>query len=86
MISPEGCGLLCQAMLDTILKHPDHPFYLPISFTIVNGDVVVDNVQSFAELCKAAHKLSTIVCLNVVWLAPMGNQVIIQELGGPSAV
>ena len=52
-------------MLDTILKHPDHPFYLPISLTITNGDVMMDNTKPFEELCKAAHKLSAIVGLDV---------------------
>ena len=56
-------------MLETIFKHPDHPFYLPIEFTIANGDVVVDNTQP----CKAAHKLGTIICPDVAWLAPTGN-------------
>ena len=73
-------------MLDTILKHPDHLFYLPIGFTIANGDVVVDDIQSFTEPCEATRKPSTIVCPDIVWLAPMGNQVIIQELGDPLAV
>ena len=48
-------------MLDTILNHPDHPFYLPVGLTVTNGDVVMDNAQPFAELYKAAHKLGTIV-------------------------
>ena len=83
MVYPKGCKLLCQAMSDTILKHPDCPFYLPISFTIANGDVVVDNAQPFIEPCKAARKLGAVVCPDVAWLAPTDNQVIIQELGGP---
>ena len=83
MVHPEGCRLLHQAMPDTILKHPDHPFYLPIGLTVANGDVVVDNAQLFAELCKAASKLHAIVCLDIVWLAQAGNQIIIQELGEP---
>ena len=53
MVPPERCRLLHQVMLDTILKHPDHPFYLPIGFTIAKGDVVVDNTQPFTELCEA---------------------------------
>ena len=65
MVHPKGCGCLGQAMLDTILEHPDHPFYLPISLTIANGDVVMDNTKPFVELCKAAHKLSAIVGLDV---------------------
>ena len=83
MVHPKGCGHLGQAMPDTILEHPDHLFYLPIGLTVANGDVVMDNAQPFAELCKAAHKLGTIVGLDVAQLAPMGNQVIVQELGCP---
>ena len=60
-------------MLDTILEHPDHPFYLPIGLTVANGDVVMDDAQPFAELCKVAPKLSTIFGLDVARLAPMGN-------------
>ena len=86
MVSPKRCGLLCQAMLDAILKHPDHPFYLLIGFTVANGNLVVDDAQPFADPCEAAHKLSAIVCLDIVWLAPMGKQVIIQELSGPPTV
>ena len=73
-------------MPDAIFKHPDRPFDLPIGFAIANGDVVMNNDQPFTEPSKAAHKLGTIVCPDVVWLAPMGSQVIIQELGGPQAV
>ena len=77
MVHPKGCGLLCQAVLDIIPKHPNHLFYLPIGTTIATGDVVVDDAQPFTESCKAAHKLGTVVCLDVAWLALMGNQVII---------
>ena len=83
MVCPKGCGLLCQAALDTILKCHDCPFYLPIGFTVANGDVVMGNAQPFTELCKATCKLSTVICLDVVWLALTGNQVIIQELSSP---
>ena len=86
MVHPERCGLLCQATLDIILKCPNHLFYLPIGFTIANCDMVVDNAQPFEEPCKAALKLSAIVSPDIAWLALMGNQVIIQELGGPPAV
>ena len=86
MVYPKGCGLFCQAVLDTIPYHSDHPFYLPLSFTVTNDDVVVDDDQPFTEPCKAACKLSTVVCPDVVWLAPMGNQVIIRELGSPPAM
>ena len=48
-------------MLNAILKHPDHLFYLLIGFAIANGDVVVDDAQPFVEPCKAAHKLGTII-------------------------
>ena len=85
MVHPKGCGLFCQAAPDTIFKHPDCLFYLPIGFTIANNDVVVNNAQPFTEPCEATHKLSVVVCPDVVWLAPMGNQVIIQELGCPPA-
>ena len=78
MVCPKSCRLLYQATPDTILKHPNHPFYLPVGFTVANGDVVVDNAQPFTEPCEAARKFSTIVCLDVAWFAPMGNQVIIQ--------
>ena len=77
MVHPKGCRLFCQAMLDAILKHPDHLFYLTIGFAIANGDVVVDDVQHFVEPCKASHKLGTIIYQKIMWLAPMGNQVII---------
>ena len=60
-----------------ILERPDHPFYLPIGLTIANGDVVMDNARPFSEPCKAASKLSAIVGPDVVWLAPIGNQIII---------
>ena len=86
MVSPKGGGLLCQAMPDTILKCPDHPFHLPIGFTIAYSDVVVDNAQPFIEPCKAACKLGAIVCPDVARLAPTGNQVIIQKLSCPLAV
>ena len=66
MICPEGCGHLGQAMPDTILKHPDCPFNLPVGFTVTNGDVVVDNAQLFTELCKAARKLGNIFYLDIV--------------------
>ena len=63
--------------MHTILECPDHLFYLPIGLTVANGDVVMDDAQPFAQSCKAACKLSAIAGLDVVWLAPMGNQVII---------
>ena len=83
MVHPKGCGRLGQAVLDTILEHPDCLFYLPIGLTVANGDVVMDNAQPFAEPCKAACKLSAIVGPDIVWLAPTGNQIIIQELNHP---
>ena len=83
MVCPKGCCYLGQAVLDTILKHPDCPFYLPFGLTIANSNVVMDNTQPFVEPCKAAHKLGAIVGLDVVCLAPMGNQVIVQELSCP---
>ena len=86
MVHPERCMLLYQAMLDTILKHPDPLFYLPIGFTVANSDVVVDDAQPFTKLCEAACKLGAIVCPDVAWLAPTGNQVIIQELSSPPDV
>ena len=73
MVHPKGCGLFGQAAPDTILKHPDHPFYLPIGLTVANGDMVIDDTQPFAEPCKTAHKLGTVVGLDVAWLAPTGN-------------
>ena len=66
MVHPEGYRLICQATLDAIFKHPGHPFYLPIGFAVANSDVVVDNTQSFAELCKAAHKCGTVFCPDIV--------------------
>ena len=86
MVHPEGCRLLHQAALDAVLKHPDRLFHQSIGFAVANGDIVMEDAQPFTELCKAAHKLGTIVCLDVVWLAPTGNQVIIQELGCPPAM
>ena len=86
MVYSEGYRLLYEATPHTIPKHPDHPFYLPIGFTVTNGDVVVDDTQLLAELCKAAHKLGTVICPDVTWLAPVGNQIIIQELSCPPAI
>ena len=86
MVCPEGCGLLHQATPDSILKHCDCPFYLPIGFAVTNGDVVVDSAQIFAEPCKAACKYGTVVCPDIALFAPTGNQVIIQELSSPLAV
>ena len=83
MVHPKGCGRLGQATLDTILECPACAFYLPIGLTVANGDVVIDDAQPFTELCKAAHKFSSIVGPDVAWLAPMGNQVFVQELGRP---
>ena len=77
MVYLERCGLLCQAMPDTILKCPDYPLYLPIGFAIANGDVVVDDAQPLAELCKTAHKLGATIYPELVWLGPAGNQIII---------
>ena len=78
--------LFCQAVPDTILKHPDHLLYLPVGFAVANGNAVMDDAQPFTELCEAAHKLGVIVCPDVVWLAPTGNQAIIQQLGSPPAM
>ena len=86
MVHPKRCRLLCQATLDTILKCPDCVFYLPVGFAVANGNAVMDDAQPFTELCEAAHKLVVIVCPDVVWLAPTGNQAIIQQLGGPPAM
>ena len=83
MVCPKGCSILCQAILDAILKHPDYLFYLPIGFTIANGVVVMDNAQPFIELCKTACKLGAVIYPDLVWLAPTGNQVIIQEPSSP---
>ena len=83
MVCPKGCGHLGQAMLDTILEHPDHPFYLPIDLTVANSDVVMDNVQPLKKPYKAARKLGAIVGPDVVQLALMGNQIIVQELSCP---
>ena len=80
MVCPKGCGLLHQATLDAILKHLDCPFYLPIGFAVANGDVVVDDAQPFAKLCEAAHKLGANICLDIMWPASTGNQIIVQEL------
>ena len=70
-------------MPDTILEHPDCPFYLPISLTVASSDVVMDNAQPFTELSKSACKLSAIIGPDIARLATMGNQVIVQELGHP---
>ena len=77
MVCPEGCGHLAQAMLNTILKHPDRPFNLPVGLTVANSDVVIDNTKTFAQPCKAARKLSAIVGLDIARFAPTANQVII---------
>ena len=73
-------------MPDTILKYPDCLFYLPVGLTVANGDVMMDDAKPFTEPCKTAHKLGTIVSLDIAWLTPMGNQVIMQELGYPSTM
>ena len=73
MVHPKGCRLLGQAAPDTILKYPDHLFYLPIGLAVANGDVIMDDAQPFAELCKTAHKLGAVVSQDIVWLAPTGN-------------
>ena len=86
MIHPEGCGILLQAMPDAILKCPAHPFYLPIGFAFENDDMIMDDAQPFTELCKATRRLSAIIYLDLAWLAPMANQIIIQKLGSPPAV
>ena len=83
MVCPKGCGRLDQAALDTILECLDHPFYLSIGLTIANSDVVMNNAQPFTESCKPVRKLSAIVGLDVAWLAPAGNQIVVQELGHP---
>ena len=77
MVHPKGCGCFGQATPDIILGCPDCPFYLPIALTVANGDVVMDHAQPFAQPCKAAHKLRTIVGLDIARLAPKGNQVIV---------
>ena len=75
MVCPEGCGHLGQAMPDTILQHPDRPFELPVGLTVTSSDVVMDDTKTFAKLCKAARKLSTIVGPDVAQFAPTGSQV-----------
>ena len=77
MVRPEDCGRLGQAALDTILKHLDCPFYLPVGLTITNGDVVMDDTKTFAQPCKATRKLSAIVHLDIVQFTPTGNQVVV---------
>ena len=77
MVCSKGCGCLGQAMPDTIPEYPDHLFYLPVGLTVANGDVVMDDAQPFTKPCKAAHKLSTIVGPDIVWLASVGKQVIV---------
>ena len=86
MVCPKGCRLFGQATPDTILKHPDCLFYLPIGITIANVDVVMDNAQLFTAPRKAARKLGAIISPNVAWLTPTSNQVIIEELGHPLAM
>ena len=73
-------------MPDANLECPDYLFYLPIGFAVANSDVLVDDAQPFVELCEAACQLSCIVCQDIAWLAPTGNQIIIQELSGPLAM
>ena len=46
----------------------------------------MDNTKTFAQPCKAARKLSAIVSPDVARFAPTGNQVIVEELGGPPTV
>ena len=58
-------GSLGQAAPDTILKHPDRPFDLPVGLTVTNGDVVMDDTKTFAQPCKAACKLSAVVSPDV---------------------
>ena len=61
MVHLKGCGLLSQAMPDTILERPDYPFNLLVGFTIANSDMVMDDAQPFTEPCEAACKLSDII-------------------------
>ena len=78
MVCPKGCRCLGQAALNTILGCPDCQFYLPTGPTVANGDMVMDNAQPpQCTAMQAACKLSAIVSLDVVWLPPMGNQVVI---------
>ena len=73
MVCPKGCGCLGQAVLDTILEHPDCLFYLPIGLTVANGNVVMDNAKPFAQPCKAACKLSAIVGPKCSMACPNGQ-------------
>ena len=73
MVYPKGCRCLGQAALDTILECPDRLFYLPIGLTVANSDVVMDDAQPFAQLCKAARKLSAIVGPDIVQACPNGQ-------------
>ena len=85
MVYQKGGGLLCQAMLDAV-QYPDNLFYLPINPAIANGDMVMYDPQPLSEPCKADHKLSAVVCLDVAQLVPVGNHIIVQEFSGPIAV
>ena len=73
-------------MPDAVLKHPDYPLYMSVGFDIANGDVVVNDSHPFAELFKAAQKLSIVIYPSIVWLTPTGNQLIIKELSSPLVV
>ena len=86
MARPKRYRLLHEATPDEILKYSNCPLYLPISLTIANSNVAVDEVQPFVEPCKAAQKLSADICVNTRWLAPTGNQITKQELSSPLAV
>ena len=86
MVHLEGGGLLHQATVDAVLQCANHPLYLPVGFAVVNSDVAIDNAQPSAEPCEAAHKLVTIVHLDVVWLAPVGDHIIVEELTSPLSV
>ena len=43
----------------------------------------MDDTKTFAQPCKAAHKLSAIVSPDIARFTPTGNQVVVEELGGP---
>ena len=67
-------------MPDAVLQHLDYPLHLPVSLATANSDIVVDYIQPFAELCKASSKLGAVVHPNIVWLALLGNYIIIEKL------
>ena len=64
----------------------DCPLYLPIELVVANSDLLVNDTEPLIEPHKGACKLDTIGYWDVAWLAPAGDQIVIQELFRPPAI